>query len=108
MSRLSGAVFNVGGGRDGSVSLAELTRLCRERSNRSLEIGRDPDTQPFDIPYYVTDNARVTSATGWHPARGIEQVVDDVFSWLIEQRSVIEPLLSGRPAARPAHLLGSR
>jgi CDP-paratose 2-epimerase len=104
LSRFSGTTLNVGGGRRGSVSLAELTRLCRERSGTMVEIARDPETKPPDIPFYVTDNAAATSLTGWRPLRGIEQVVDDIFSWLDANRETLEPLLGGVPAAGRAHL----
>ena len=104
LSRFSGTTLNVGGGRRGSISLAELTRLCRERSGTMVEIARDPETKPPDIPFYVTDNAAATSLTGWRPLRGIEQVVDDIFSWLDANRETLEPLLGGVPAAGRAHL----
>jgi CDP-paratose 2-epimerase len=97
MARHSGAVYNVGGGRTNSVSLAELTALCRARSG-SVPIDSNPRTSDADVPYYVTDNAAVTSATGWTPKRSVETVLDDVFTWLREHQSVLEPIF-GRPAA---------
>ena len=56
-------MFNVGGGRANSVSLAELTDLCRARADASIPIGSEPRTSDADVPYYVTDNAAVTAAT---------------------------------------------
>ena len=38
LPRYDGAVFNVGGGRERSVSLLELTRMCAERSGRELRV----------------------------------------------------------------------
>jgi len=102
--RCAGRTFNVGGGRAGSVSLAELTLYCCERAGRAAAIGREPDTQHVDIPYYVTDNAPVTSVSGWRPVRGIERTLDDVFSWLTRHRALLEPLLF-ETAARPELLL---
>jgi CDP-paratose 2-epimerase len=78
----SGAVWNAGGGPDGSVSLRELTRLCEERAGRTITIDERPETSPADIPYYVTDNRRLTEVSGWGPRRPVAQVVDDVFDWL--------------------------
>lgn len=102
LSRYGGALFNIGGGRERSVSLVELTRMCRERASRSIPIGYDPQTNPADVPYYVTDNARITAATGWEPRRGLSGLVDDIFFWLREHRAMLEPILGGAPAQMPA------
>jgi CDP-paratose 2-epimerase len=95
LQRFDGAVFNVGGGRERSVSLLELTTMCRDRAGRIIALGRSSDTAHADVPYYVTDNARVTAASDWVPRRGPGQLLDDVFSWLREHRVMLEPLLGG-------------
>ena len=95
LPRFDGAVFNVGGGRAQSVSLLELTTMCRERAGRSIALGQTSDTTPADVPYYVTDNAQVTAASGWAPRRGLGALLDDVFSWLREHRATLEPILGG-------------
>jgi CDP-paratose 2-epimerase len=77
-----GAVLNVGGGRNRSVSLRELTQLCAERGGRRIPIGRVEATSAADIPYYVSDNDHVTRLTGWQPRRTLETLLDDVFAWL--------------------------
>jgi CDP-paratose 2-epimerase len=104
LSRHDGGLFNVGGGRERSVSLVELTRLCQERAGVGIPrnpITRDPETNPADVPYYVTDNHQITTATGWEPHRGLSVLLDDIFSWLREHRGMLEPILGG-PAETPA------
>jgi CDP-paratose 2-epimerase len=93
LPRYDGAVFNVGGGRERSVSLVELTRMCAVRSGREIAFGRVAETSPADVPYYVTDNTAITAASGWTPTRTLDVVIDDVFAWLHEQRAALEPLL---------------
>ena len=93
MARFSGAVHNVGGGHAQSVSLAELTALCRTRAGRPIPIASEPDTAGADVPYYVTDNAAITGATGWRPTRSLDMILDDVFAWLREDRERLEPVL---------------
>jgi CDP-paratose 2-epimerase len=95
LPRHSGALYNVGGGRESSVSLAELTGLCRIRADASIAIVADPETREADIPYYVTDNTAVTAATGWRPRRTVGTVLDDVFEWLRAHRATLEPLIGG-------------
>lgn len=96
----SGAVHNVGGGRTNSVSLSELTLLCRERAGRSVPIASDARTSEADVPYYITDNSAITAATGWAPIRPIGALLDEVFAWLRQYRTALEPVLS--PAASTA------
>ena len=99
LSRHSGTVHNVGGGHERSTSLAELTSACRKRSGKSIEIVPKPETNAADVPYYVTDNSAITSATGWSPRRSLDVLVDDVFAWLAANRATLEPILG---AAAPA------
>ena len=93
LPRLSGCTFNVGGGYDNSVSLAELTLLCRARAGRTVAIDPQPRTSDADVPYYISDNAVVTAATGWAPQRGLDRILDDVDRWLHDHRASLEPLL---------------
>ena len=79
---LSGQSFNAGGGRSSSLSLQETTTICEALTGRHLEITPVPDTRVADIKLYLTDNRRVTAATGWTPTRSAEQVLRDLHAWL--------------------------
>jgi len=87
-------VYNVGGGAERSVSLRELTARCERLSGRRLDVGRDPETRAADIPYYVSDAACVSAATGWRPRRSLDDVLEEIFAWLGEHRRALEPLLA--------------
>jgi CDP-paratose 2-epimerase len=89
----AGKTYNVGGGAEVSVSLAELTDLCVRRCQRVATLGSDPETRAADIPWYVTDNAQVTAATGWRPVRGVEEIVNDIFGWLEAHSEELQPIL---------------
>ena len=88
------AIYNVGGGPERSVSLRELTARCERLAGRRIEIGRDQETRAADVPYYVTDDARVAAATGWRPRRTLDQTLEEIFAWLEENRGELEPLLA--------------
>jgi CDP-paratose 2-epimerase len=96
LDTLSGGIFNVGGGRANAVSLAELTALCESVIGAGIEIGHKPDTNVVDVPFYVTDNSRVTSVTGWRPSRGIDTILADVLDWLAANRDAVARVLDGR------------
>jgi len=89
----SGTTYNVGGGAECSVSLAELTEACVERTGRRVAITSQPETNPVDVPYYVTDNSAVTAATGWRPHRSVTDILDEIFGWLREHRREVEGIL---------------
>ena len=80
-------------GYECSVSLAELTEACAERAGRRVDITSQPDTNPVDIPYYVTDNSAVTTATGWRPRLSMSDILDDIFGWLREHGRELEAIL---------------
>jgi CDP-paratose 2-epimerase len=91
---LDGQTFNVGGGREVSVSLQELTGLCRDATGNFVQIDAVPETRVADIPLYLTDNAKITAATGWHPEKNVEQIVADVVAWLSANREGLAAILS--------------
>ncbi|HEY1934939.1 MAG TPA: NAD-dependent epimerase/dehydratase family protein [Acetobacteraceae bacterium] len=93
LDSLSGQTFNVGGGQDISVSLAELTELCVQQTGNRLEIGCTPATNAVDVPYYVTDNGLVTRATGWTPARSVPTILQEVIDWLGRHQKELAPIL---------------
>lgn len=94
LERFAGRCFNAGGGMGNSLSLRELTALCVEATGRRLDLGSNPDTHPADVPWYVTDNAAVTAATGWRPRRDIGILLRDVMDWLDRQEGLLRPLLA--------------
>ena len=65
-----------------------------ERTGRRLAITSQPETNPVDVPYYVTDNSAVTAATGWRPRLSMPDILDDIFAWLREHRRELEGILT--------------
>ena len=93
ISRLSGQVFNVGGGREISVSLSELTQICEQISSTRLKLTREPETRDADIPWYITDTRAVRNATAWQPQVSVTTTVEEIFTWLTDHRDQLEPIL---------------
>lgn len=87
-----GEVFNVGGGAAVSTSLAELTAICREVTGREVPIASEESTASVDIPYYVSDCAKVARAFSWKPARSVRDIVSDIRAWLAENETALRPL----------------
>lgn len=93
LPRVSGSVFNVGGGASRSISLLELTELCRRVTGNSTEIQGDPTPRPADVPWYVSDCRRIETAIGWTPRRSVEETVGDIHSWILRNKSELEHVL---------------
>lgn len=93
LDQVSGQTLNVGGGREVSVSLQELTALCQRITGNTVPIAAQPDNRPADIALYLTDNARVTALTGWQPRRSAEQIVTEVHAWLQANEAALKPIL---------------
>lgn len=89
-----GRIYNVGGGRECSTSLCELTDVCQQLTGRSLTVVPQPDTHPLDVRIYMTDNQRVSADFGWRPVRRIADTLADIRSWLIEHADALRPLLA--------------
>jgi CDP-paratose 2-epimerase len=90
----SGSVHNVGGGAEISVSLAELTALCQKIVGTKVPITRRADTAAVDVPLYISDCGRISSALGWRPNRDVETIVSDIFSWIRDNESDLRLILT--------------
>jgi CDP-paratose 2-epimerase len=84
-----GVVCNVGGGREGSLSLAETTALCREISGREVAVGAAGEDRPGDVPVYISDCARLFAHTAWRPSRSARDVLSDIAEWIAEHEAAI-------------------
>ena len=93
VSRFSGQTYNVGGGKNNSVSLLELTSLCRKATGNHVEILKEPETRAGDIPWYISDCNKVQSYTGWQPTTSIIEIVNEITTWIRENRNDLQPIL---------------
>ena len=78
-----GHTFNVGGGRDGSLSLLETTALCRELTGGKLEVGVRPRDPPGRRPLYLSDCSALFAHTDWRPQpQPARDVLSDIHAWI--------------------------
>ncbi len=85
-AKYSKGVWNVGGGRKISVSLIELTKICREITGNKVEIGIDPKTRYADIPVYISDTSKITSFCGWEAEKPVKAIIEDIYKWLNDNK----------------------
>jgi CDP-paratose 2-epimerase len=89
-----GTPYNVGGGNEISISLRELTKICRDVIGTSIEITSVPETSPLDLRIYVTDSRRVQKKFQWTPRRSVTRTVEDIATWIRENSDMLKPILA--------------
>ncbi|MCG6871313.1 MAG: NAD-dependent epimerase/dehydratase family protein [Gammaproteobacteria bacterium] len=94
LGSISGHTYNIGGGANNAVSLAELTQLCRQQTGREIEITGQPDTHPNDVPLYVTDAGRAARELDWRPVLGVRDMVAGIHAWITENEASLRPLFA--------------
>lgn len=78
----AGHTFNVGGGREVSLSLMETTAICERLTGVSLGVGSIPEDRDGDVPIYLSDCSRLHGHTSWRPRRDAECVLTDIDAWI--------------------------
>ena len=86
---INNTLFTVGGSKRNCISLNELTTICEKISGNTLNISKIKKTSIYDIPYFVTNNSKVTKTYDWKPKRNIFKTVLDTYNWLKEDKSKI-------------------
>jgi CDP-paratose 2-epimerase len=89
----NGWLGNVGGGREISTSLQELTAHCRQIIGRAVPIAAEPENRQADLRIFLADCSKLFARTNWRPKRGIEQIVADVFAWVRANEKELQPLV---------------
>lgn len=89
-----GTTFNVGGGREVSLSLLETTRLCREISGVDLEVTSVAETRAGDVPVYISDCGALAAHSGWKPQHSAERILTDIHEWILSDRGRLEEALA--------------
>jgi len=83
-------LFTIGGSKNNSLSLKELTRECERITNNKLKFDKIKITSIYDIPYFVTDNKLIRKTYKWKPKRNLLDIIQDTYNWLISQKKTIK------------------
>jgi CDP-paratose 2-epimerase len=87
-----GWLGNVGGGREISASLLELTGHCRKITGREVPIAAEPENRQADLRIFLADCTKLFARTNWRPRRNVEKIVRDVFEWARANESNLKSL----------------
>lgn len=75
-------ITNLGGGKQNSASLAELTAWCRRRfADSKTEIAQPKqqvEIRSFDLPWYITDNSVAIDQWHWNPSTSLADLCEEI------------------------------
>ena len=81
-NKINNQLFTVGGSKKSFISLKKLTEICQIITKNKIKFKKIQRTSIYDIPYYITDNKKISKTYGWKPKRDIYDVVMDTYNWL--------------------------
>jgi CDP-paratose 2-epimerase len=88
-----GTTVNVGGGREHSVSLLELTAMCAELTGTAVPVEPSSEERPGDVRIYLSDCARLHGLTDWRPRLGPRRVLEDTLVWIESNEPTLRQVL---------------
>lgn len=88
LNKIYNNTFNIGGGMKSFTSLKHLTNLCQKYTGNKIKIGKIIKTSSFDIPLYISDNSKVYKLYGWKPYKKIENIVEDIYTWIYNNKKI--------------------
>jgi CDP-paratose 2-epimerase len=90
---VNGQTFNVGGGRQISASLQEMTVICEEITGNKIEIAKQIENRAADIRIYLTDNQKVTAKTNWKPQKEVKEIFTEIYEWIRRDEQQLKGIL---------------
>jgi CDP-paratose 2-epimerase len=70
-------IFNLAGGLDNAISLANLSQWCEARWGRHA-VAAQAEGRQYDIPWLVLDSARIRQAWNWRPTVSLERILEEI------------------------------
>ncbi|HEY8894977.1 MAG TPA: NAD-dependent epimerase/dehydratase family protein [Niastella sp.] len=93
IEKFNGQIFNIGGSRNISTSLQELTTICERITGNKITIQPVAETRKADIKLYITDNSKISALTGWAPQITVNEIMEDIFEWIRNNEHQLKPVL---------------
>lgn len=72
-----GQILNVAGGRQNSISLAQLTAWCDQRFGSLLPVS-DGSERPYDVPWLILDSSKAQAVAAWKPETTLIQILEEI------------------------------
>lgn len=94
IDRCNAQIYNIGGGKNISVSLKELTKICEEVTGNIIKIKSVSETRIVDIPYYITDFTKAQTEIGWTPRYSVIEIIEEIAKWIYNNKELLRSILA--------------
>jgi CDP-paratose 2-epimerase len=81
ISKTAGKIYNIGGGRENTISLLELVADLENLVGRKIQLHFGP-WRPGDQPVYISDIRRAAEDFGWAPSISKSEGVRKLLEWV--------------------------
>jgi len=88
--KLSGRIFNLGGGASNAISLREAIDHIARLHGKGPQL-RFADWRPGDQPWYVSDISAISAALDWSPRVSVERGLGALDQWISSRFTDREP-----------------
>ena len=87
MDKVSGRIFNIGGGPENTLSLLEFIDILEKKIGHKLDyqIG---GVRPGDQPIYISDIKLIEKLIGWRPKVSVERGLNLLWDWVQENKAL--------------------
>lgn len=92
-NKINNETFSIGGSTKSYTSLIKLTKICEKISKNKIKFKKKTQSSIYDIPYFISDNTKITKTYGWKPKRDIINIVNDTYEWLINNKEQLKKYL---------------
>ena len=92
IDKVSGEVFNIGGGSEYTMSLLELLDHLEKLLGKKIKFKFD-EWRPGDQPVYVSDISKAEEVLGWKPKTSPKQGVRKLIDWTVKNADLINEQL---------------
>ncbi len=89
MDTLKGSVFNVGGGKNNTLSLLEAIHYIEQASGSTIPL-EFHDWRVADQKCYISDTTKVCEEVGWAPTISPETLIDKIREWADSKPELIK------------------
>ncbi len=90
---INNQTFTVGGSTKSFTSLKNLTNICENVTGNKIKFTKKQKTSIYDIPYFISDNKKVTKTYGWTPKKNITDIVKDIYKWMFVNKRKLKKFL---------------
>ncbi len=92
IKKISGRIYNVGGGPKNQMSLLELIAFLEKFTGKKLKHQFD-DWRPGDQPCFVCNIDRARKDFGWKPKTTVEKGVRQLYDWVSENQEMLQRVM---------------